>query len=61
MVTKEALVEFKELYKEHFKIELSDKEAFEKAINLLNLYRVVYGGKVSKKNDASCLSQPGLL
>jgi len=43
ILTKEAIQEFKEIYKKVFKKELSDEEAFQMASNLLNLYRVVYG------------------
>jgi len=43
ILTKEAIQEFKEIYKKVFKKELSDEEAFRMASNLLNLYRVVYG------------------
>ena len=36
-----AVVEFKELYYKRYGISLSDVEAKEQAINLLNLYRAV--------------------
>jgi len=42
ILTKEAIQEFKEIYKKVFKEELSDEEAFRMASNLLNLYRVIY-------------------
>lgn len=42
MVTKEGLSKFKVLFKQEFGIELTDKEALERATRLLNLYKVVY-------------------
>jgi len=43
MLPKEAIEEFKRLYKEHFKVDLSDEEASRRANNLVNLYGAVYG------------------
>jgi hypothetical protein len=43
MISEKALKEFKEIYKKEFDIELSDKDALEKATKLLNLMRAVYG------------------
>jgi len=42
MPSKEAVQKFKKLYEQRFKEKLSNKEAFHKANNLLNLYRVIY-------------------
>jgi len=42
MISKKALKEFKEIYQKEFDIELSDKDALEKAIKLLNLMKAVY-------------------
>jgi hypothetical protein len=47
MLTREAVEEFKKLYKEHFDTELSDEEAHARARALINLYRAVCIG--SKK------------
>jgi len=42
MLPKEAIEEFKKLYKNRFGIELSDEEASRRANNLVNLYKAVY-------------------
>ena len=42
MLQESAIKEFKELYKKEFQIELTNEEAYQKANNLLNLYKVVY-------------------
>ena len=42
MISKESLEEFKKIYKKEFGEEISDQEAFERATNLLNLYRILY-------------------
>jgi hypothetical protein len=43
MLSKEAIEEFKKIYKQKFKKELSDVEASRRANNLLNLYKTIYG------------------
>jgi len=43
MLPKEAIDEFKKIYKDRFKKELSDEEAAIKAGNLFELYKAVYG------------------
>ena len=43
MIPKEALKEFKELYRKRFRTKLSDEETYRRASKLLDLYRVVYG------------------
>jgi hypothetical protein len=40
--TKEAVAEFKEIYKKEFGVELSDEEATSKATGLLNLFDIIY-------------------
>jgi len=40
---KEAVEEFKKIYKEKFKEDLSDAEAYWKANKLLNLYKAILG------------------
>jgi hypothetical protein len=41
-LSKEAIEEFKQIYKEEFGEEISDQEAMEKAVRLINLMRVIY-------------------
>lgn len=43
MLPKEAVEEFKQIYKRVFNEELTDDEASRRANNLVNLYQVVYG------------------
>lgn len=45
MIPKEALKEFKELYKKRFQVELSDDEVYRKASKILDLYETIYGQK----------------
>lgn len=40
---KKSLERFKELYKRHFNVELSDQETERKAKYLLEFFRVIYG------------------
>jgi len=42
MIPKEAIEEFKKIYKKEFGVELSEEEALRRATNLLNLYKAVY-------------------
>lgn len=42
MISQASLNEFKEIYKQQFKKEISDAEALKLATNLLNLYKTVY-------------------
>ena len=44
MLPKEAIEEFKQLYKARYGVVLSDDEASFRANNLVNLYKHVYGG-----------------
>jgi hypothetical protein len=53
ILTQEAIHEFKDIYKKVYKEELSDKQAFEMANNLLNLYKAVYG------TNSSICKNPG--
>jgi len=43
MLPKEAIEEFKRIYKQKFKKDLNDIEASRRANNLLNLYKAIYG------------------
>ena len=43
MLPKEAVQEYKKLYKFHFKVDLTDEEAAFRANNLVNLYEAVCG------------------
>lgn len=45
MLPKEAIRQFKELYLRHYKVELSDEEAFLRANNLFFLYEAIYGDR----------------
>ncbi len=47
MITKEALDEFKKIYREKFNSQLIEKDATDKALRLLNLYKTVYGSHKS--------------
>lgn len=49
MPSKEAIEEFKSIFKKKYGQDLSDQEALEQATNLLNLYRVVYDGEDKKR------------
>lgn len=42
MISKQAIKEYKEIYKKEFGKAISDQEATEQAINLLSLMNVVY-------------------
>lgn len=48
ILPKEAVEEFKRIYKKKFNVDLSDEEAVRRANNLLNLYRAVYGSTKAK-------------
>lgn len=56
MLPKEAIEEFKKLYKERFKVELSDEEAAFRATNLINLYEIVRGTSLGKESEGENLS-----
>ena len=51
MLPKEAVKEFKDLFRKIYKIELSDEEAFFRANNLFNLYEAIYGGQKLKETN----------
>lgn len=55
MLPKEAIEEFKKLYKERFKVELSDEEAAFRATNLINLYEIVRGTSLGKESEGENL------
>lgn len=55
MLPKEAIEEFKKLYKERFKVELSDEEAAFRANNLINLYEIVRGTSLGKESEGENL------
>ena len=52
MIPKEAVEEFKRIYKKEFAVEISDEEASFRANNLVNLYKAVYGDN-SNQNDTT--------
>ena len=51
MLSKEALKEFKQIYKEKFREELSDEEAYRRASKLLNLYKAIYCPSLRKQTN----------
>jgi hypothetical protein len=55
MLPKEAIEEFKKLYKERFKVELSDEEAAFRATNLVNLYEIVRSASQGKESEGENL------
>jgi len=42
ILSKEAIEEFKQIYKKEFKEELTDQEAYERATRLLEFYKLLY-------------------
>ncbi len=51
MLPPEAITEYKKLYQERFKVELSDEEAVLRANNLVNLYEAVHGIPGGKETE----------
>lgn len=52
LLPKEAVEEFKKLFKKRFKEDLTDEEAYRRATKLLDLFKVVYGSKTKNhKNE----------
>jgi hypothetical protein len=51
MLPKEAIEEFKKIYKKKFNEELSNEEAIYKASTLLNLYKTVWGSDFLNKKE----------
>jgi hypothetical protein len=51
MLPKEAIEEFKKIYKKTFNGELSNDEALYKASMLLNLYKTVWGSDFLNKKE----------
>lgn len=51
MLPKEAIEEFKRIYKEIFKEDLDENEASQKARKLLDFYKVVYIANQIKNGD----------
>ena len=41
-LSKEAIEEFKEIYRQEFSEEIDDQKALELALNFLNLFKVIY-------------------
>jgi len=41
-LSKQAIREFKSIYKEEFREDISDYEAYELATNLLSLFKIIY-------------------
>lgn len=55
-LSKEAIEEFKRIYKEEFKEEISDQEVLEKGINLINLFQIIYREIPADKKNKDSLS-----
>jgi hypothetical protein len=53
MISQASLNEFKEIYKQRFKKEISDAEALKLATNLINLYKTVYLTQNNKLNQTN--------
>jgi hypothetical protein len=51
MLPKEAIEEFKKIYKKRFNEELSNNEALYKASMLLNLYKTIWASDFLNKKD----------
>jgi hypothetical protein len=51
MLPKEAIEEFKKIYKKRFNEELNNDEALYKANMLLNLYKIVFDSDFLNKKD----------
>lgn len=47
MLSKEAIDEFKSLYQKKYKTALTDEEAFEYGLRLVNFVRAVYGDNLN--------------
>ena len=52
MIPKEAVEEFKQIYKKEFGVEINDEEAIFRANKLVNLYKAVYGDSFNQ-NDTT--------
>lgn len=51
LLPQEALIEFKQIYKEEFGVELPDEEAVKKALAVLNIFKVFATTLVQKKKE----------
>ena len=61
MLSKEALQEFKELYRNRYGVELGDAELSFRANNLVDFYKIVYGDQSRgpiKAKDAETKENP---
>ena len=50
MLTEEQIKKFKEIYFNKFGVELSDSEAYEKGIKLINLLSLIFYRNLNKHN-----------
>ena len=55
MISKEYLNKFKDIYKRHFDVELSDQEVLEKGTKLVRLMEIIY--KPMTENDFKRLQE----
>ena len=51
MLSEKAVQKFKKLYEQRFNEKLTDKEAYQRANNLLNLYRAVYTPLIQREKN----------
>jgi len=58
MIPNEAINEFKEIFKRHYNIELSDQEANEKAVKVLGLFKVIYKPIPKQNIDNKDVTEP---
>ena len=59
-LTDKDIVEFKKMYKKAFGKDLDDKEAYEKAINLIRMFELVYKPITKKEMEATIKRQKEL-
>ncbi|TSC90022.1 MAG: hypothetical protein G01um10145_453 [Microgenomates group bacterium Gr01-1014_5] len=50
MISQEAIVEFKELYFQEYKVKLTDEQALDYGTRLVGLVKAVYGKNLPKVN-----------
>jgi hypothetical protein len=51
MLSEKAVQKFKKLYEQRFNEKLTDKEAYQRANKLLNLYRAVYTPLIQREKN----------
>lgn len=51
MISQEAIIEFKELYFQEYKVKLTDEQALDYGTRLIGLVKAVYGKNLPKLSD----------